>query len=74
MCRVILPKLAVSDFELFRPLFTAYEAWYASKKLMKSKKASKNRVLGSYSYFDVIVTEFDGKKAFKPVTVTSKLL
>ena len=30
--------------------------------------------LGSYSYFDVTVTEFDGKKAFKPVTVTSKLL
>ena len=31
-------------------------------------------VLGSYSYFDVTVTEFDGKKAFKPVIVTSKLL
>ena len=25
-------------------------------------------------YFDVTITEFDGKKAFKPVIVTSKLL
>ena len=28
----------------------------------------------SYSYFDVTITAFDGKKAFKPVIVTSKLL
>ena len=44
------------------------------KHISKSEKQKIFRVFCSYSYFDVTITAFDGKKAFKPVIVTSKLL